>query len=248
MKCQKVSELEDSYLLGDLGKEGMEQVEHHLRECSSCSQRLSGHEELLGQVFAALEPLEPPARVRSSVLQTVAGSPPAVIQRRRWTFGLGPVYGAVAAALIVALSIWLLVLSGQLREAQARQVEAQQLLKLTSAPDSWVWTMTQPGVPFNPAAPRARMYARPDYNFYLVTVTNLQSAQQDETYRMWYVHDTQVEFGGEVRPDATGQAILKVSDPEQTAPRISSCFITLEKSNTPPSKPTSQPLVKWERA
>src|SRR5689334_22208169 len=89
MNCSKVEELEDSYLLGELEEEEAAELEWHLQDCLSCTGRLATSNEALGRLFAAVEPVPPPARVRGALLdkvnalQTPAPAPVIPIESRR---------------------------------------------------------------------------------------------------------------------------------------------------------------------
>ncbi len=252
MKCEKITEVEDSYLLGELDRKEMEQVEQHIKDCLDCARRLSGYEEVLGRMFSNLKPVAPAAYNRAVLLQKVstpAPEKPALIRRERPPYRprFGFVYG-LAAALMLGLTAWALFLFGQLQDSQGQQLEAQKLLDLTSSPDSLVWAMLPPGLPFDPTAPRARMYAKTGSDFYLVTAVNMRPTPDGEIYRIWYVRGPQTELAGSFVPNAGGKASLRVSDQTRSAADITRCFITIEKTDSPASTPNAPPLLEWKRA
>jgi hypothetical protein len=254
MKCDQIAELEDNYLLGELERAEMEQVEQHLQVCQDCAQRLNGYEEMLGRMFATLEPVSLPAGSRTAVLQQL---PPLVYrqpdqnrnksQAGRWPKPYLWLTG-IAAALIIGLSAWALLLWGQLQEVQTRQAEAQRLLEVTGSPDSLVWVMLPPNTTFDAKAPRARMYARPGSELYLVTATNLAPLPTGQVYRVWYKLGDKIEYGGKLLPDSSGQATLKINSAASEANEISSCFVTQEKAEQPNGQPSTPPLLQWKRA
>ncbi len=251
MNCRRVQEIEQNYLSGELGVEDMRQIEQHLKSCRACAERLEGYQELLGRMFGSLEPVAPPAYLRQNLLAELSTLQPA--QTRPWWKRFSPVrlqtgFNLVAAIALVTLLAALWMLNGQIAETNRQQVEVQQLADLTSSPDSRIWTMLQPDVPFDTNAPRARMYVRPKSTFYFVTATNLAPLAAGQTYRVWYESaQTVVHYVGPLRPDGVGQATLKIQDPEGTALAAVRCFVTAELATNPADQPTGQLLLVWQR-
>jgi hypothetical protein len=250
MKCEKVVEIEDSYLLGELEGEQMNQIEQHLKECSSCRQRLQGYEELLGQMFKSIAPLEPPADIREAVIAHANQTTKKEKSKRNlWPSrsGFARVLGAGIAAYTLALLAFSLILFLQVQDLNKRQEQNQKVLELTSLPDTLIWLMTPGDGPFNPAAPRARMYARQASDIYLVTAINLTPAPAGKAYQMWYVIGDRIEAGGVISLDERGTASLIINDPDRNALKITSCYITLEDNTLISPQPTSPPLLSWKK-
>jgi len=254
MNCDEVADLEENYLLGDLKGEEMRDFERHLKACISCAKRLSGYEEVLGLMFSSLKPVAPASHVRKAVLDRVGDLPqgPVVaLDRRRplknsWG-GWGRILSPVAAVLIIGLTAATVFLSFQLQQARTEQAQVQQVLDLTSSPRSWVWPLTQPDVPFDSTAPRARMYARPDSDLYLLTATQLQPLPEGQVYRAWYILNTTVDYLGDFQPDQSGNAVLQVPNQDHRAADITGCFITREKAGSPPDQPSGPKFLAWKR-
>lgn len=254
MNCNEVAAVEESYLLGDLKGEEMKEIERHLKACLNCAKRLSGYEEMLGQMFGSLKPVTPAPHLRKAVLNQVARLPqePVKLDSRRHpfrrVFGFGRILSPVAAVLVVGLALTSLFFGWQLQETQARQAATQQVLDLTSSPASWIWPLTQPGVPFDATAPRARMYARPDSDLYLLTATQLKPAPNGQVYRAWYTVGQTVEYLGDLQPDQGGNAVLKVANPDHRAASITGCFITRELAGSPPDQPNGPQFLAWKKS
>jgi hypothetical protein len=255
MNCYEVAELEESYLLGQLKGEEMNHLERHLKACLSCAKKLSGYQEVLGIMFSSLKPAVPAAHLRQAVLNQVAqvAQEPISLDSRRKPFrrvmgGIGRVLSPVAAVMVIGLTMSTLFLGWQLQEINARQAQLQEVVDLAASPVSLVWPLTEPGVPFNPAAPRARMYARPDSDLYLLTATQLKPAPQGQVYRAWYTIDKTVDYLGDLEPDQGGNAVLKVSSPDHRAANITACFITKEKAGSPIDQPSGPQFLAWNKA
>ncbi len=254
MNCDEVAGLEENYLLGDLKGEEMREFERHLKACLICAKRLSGYQEVLGLMFGAIKPVAPAPHVRNAVLERVDDlpqSPVVTLERRRpskntWS-GWGRVLSPVAAMLVVGLTVATVFLSFQLQQVKTEQAQMQQVLDLTSSPGSWIWPLTQPDVPFDATAPRARMYARPDSSLYLLTATQLQPPPEGQVYRAWYIMNATVDYLGDVQPDQKGNAFLQVPTTGHQAAYITGCFITKEKAGSPPDQPTGPKFLAWKK-
>ncbi len=260
MNCEYIAEVEESYLLREMEAAEMEQIERHLKQCPRCARRLAGYEELLGRMLVSLQPVTPPSAIRPALMAEVAGlpaplqlknkapvqQPPPLRARRSWKFRLA--YNLAASLLLLALAGLSLFTSSELQTVNARQVEAQKLLELTTSPDSWIWAMTQPDKPFTPTAPRARMYARASSDLYLITATNLPPPPPGYYYKAWYNHDDRLEFAGGLSPVGEGSYTLKVNDPTRSGAAITGCFINVEAKESSLSQPTAPPFLQWNKA
>jgi anti-sigma-K factor RskA len=258
MNCDEVADLEEDYLLGNLKGEEMKDFERHLKACINCAKRLSGYEEVLGMMFGSLKPVAPSPHVRKAVLDQVDGMPqgPVVTLERpvrkpiwgRFGQNFGRILSPVAAVLVIGLTVATVFLSFQIQQVKTQQADMQQVLDLTSSPGSWIWPLTQPDVPFDSTAPRARMYARPDSDIYLLTATQLQPPPDGQVYRAWYtMNSTTVDYLGDVKPDPNGNAVLQVANPDHRAADITGCFITREKAGSPPDQPTGPEFLAWKK-
>ena len=257
MNCDKVADLEEEYLLGNLKVEEMKEFERHLKACVSCAKRLSGYEEVLGMMFGSLKPVAPSPRVRQAVLDQVEDLPQGPVitlepKSRKTIWGrfgnnFGRILSPVAAVLVVGLTVATVFLSIQLQQVKNEQAQMQQVLDLASSPGSWIWPLTQPDVPFDASAPRARMYARPDSDLYLLTATQLQPPPEGQVYRAWYILNSTVDYLGDIKPDSNGNATLEVWNPDHRAADITGCFITREKAGSPPNQPIGPKFLAWKK-
>jgi hypothetical protein len=269
MNCSKVEELEESYLLGELEEEEAASVEQHLQECTTCNTRLSAKEEVLGKLFAAVEPIAPPARAKSALMTkignlqaaTPAATAPApviaIAERRRKRSGWPGIewVAAVAAALVLALGLWVFSLQGDLAETNSQRIEAQRLLEYTSASDTLIWTMLSPSVdrnaPPNLDAPRARMYIRPGSDYFVVTASKLAAPENGKAYQVWMIRNQngkpgdKTEYVTKLVPDQQGRATAIVPNPSHSAD-IGSCFVTEE--NGEPAQPNGAKLLVWNQS
>ncbi len=255
--CQKVLQLEESYLLGELEEGEMRDIHLHLKQCLSCRKRLGSQQELLGRLFEAVTPVTPPSSVRNSIMGQVKGSkltqarqklnaPKRPFFKPLLGVGFARSYGAVVSLLLIVAMAWGINAQNQLQDLSTRQTQDRQLLGLTAASDNIIWVMQQPGKNFKPGAPTAKMYVRPGGDFYYVTAAHLVAAPTGESYRVWYNRGGVTEFGGDLQLDAGGNAYLEITDPTRSGTKVDKCFITLENFNTPPVAPLGAPLLEWK--
>lgn len=257
MNCDKVADLEDEYLLGNLKGEEMKDIERHLKACVNCAKRLSGYEEVLGMMFGSLKPTAPSPHIRQAVLDQVdriPQGPVTTLERpvpkpiwERFGRNFGRILSPVAAVLVIGLTVGMVFLSFQLQEVKTQQAQMQKVLDLTSSPGSWIWPLTQPDVPFDSTAPRARMYAAPNSDVYLLTATQLQPPPEGQVYRAWYIMNTTVDYLGDVKPDPNGNAVLQVENPNNRPADITGCFITREQMGSPPIQPMGPKFLSWKK-
>ncbi len=252
MNCSKVEELEDSYLLGELEEKEAAVMKQHIAGCPDCANRLAANQEILGQLFASVEPISPPPRARTALLEKISNVPPAALlslppPRRNWVnWAMG-----VAAALIIGLGLWVFSLQSSLNEVSSHQLEAQRLADYTSAADTRVWTMiTSEQDRTNPNAPRARMYIRDGSDYYYVTTSKIPPAPSGKNYKLWMVRGdnnptNQPEFVSNLAPDNQGRITVQLANPSRSA-NITSCFITIEGGEA--GKPTAPVYLIWSQS
>lgn len=258
MNCTRVEELEDRYLLGELEEEEATNLEWHLRDCLNCAARLSANEEALGQLFAVVEPISPPAHVRSAILEKISKPAPAPVipietrkQRRRTALPSIGWVAAVAAALVLGLGFWVINLQNDLATANDQRIEAQRLLDYTSFADTRVWTMFSEGRT-DADAPRARMYIRNGSDFFVVTASKLPPVTSGQYYQVWMVRNDsngkptgKPELVTKLVLNQQGRANMVVANPSRSAD-IGTCFVTVENHDT--TEPSGPKLLVWNQA
>lgn len=145
------------HVLGGLSAEERRRVDAHVPTCHLCATELRE----LGQAFQGIglaeEPVDPPAHLRERVLERLRGGTPAAPHEapRADLEPRGPQYGAwlgLAAALILVLGAWLIVLQQRGRDLRdtLRTVEAEssrlaeQIAQNTAQADLVVSILTSP--------------------------------------------------------------------------------------------------------
>ncbi len=248
MICENFEELEDPYLMGALDRGKTAELDRHLAHCTVCSTRLKAHEETLGKLFSEVQPIPPPAFVRSALLQklTTLEAPSKVISLPPRPKIYLPVLGAgLAAALIIGLLVWTFYLQTNLVAANQNRTQALKLYDYTSSSDTLVWTM-QPDDRTNFNAPRARMFVRPKSDYFIVTASKLPQPEGGKIYRVWTISgdkpNSRPEFLTNLEPDPQGYASVILPDSAR-AIKVISCFVTLESGQD--TEPLAPKLLTW---
>ena len=106
MDCSKIKPELVAYLDGELSKGAAEEVRLHLERCPACqleAKKLSA----AGELFDAFGEIEPSKDFTARTMQRALSVPEPAIARPRIVRRLVP--AAVAAALLVVLTLWLVV-------------------------------------------------------------------------------------------------------------------------------------------
>jgi anti-sigma-K factor RskA len=111
-------ELTAGYALDALDPDEQAQYEAHLATCEPCRDELQGFWQVSASLARAAGGPQPPAALRSRILEQARSERPNVVPlRRRFTL---PVLlpAAVAAAAVIAIGIWAVGLSRELDDAR----------------------------------------------------------------------------------------------------------------------------------
>ena len=232
------------YVLGALDAADAHALEAHLAEgCAVCEaeiERLSRGAWLLA---ASSTPLRAPASLRAKVLRGVWSEMPAGArpparptleppERGRRRSFVRPAWAWAAAAAVIAVAGFLQWRTANRLESQLAETraEVERLRGTIEEERAWAAVATAPDArvvqlaptPDSPA-PLAPLAARVTYDpttrRALVAVSNF-TAPPGQDYQLWAILDTGPSSLGLVRPDASGAAVLRLSnvgDPRQLA-------------------------------
>ena len=113
LTCTEIEELLALAGLGVLRRTEHEPLDEHLRGCAQCRQAATRYQQAVALLPNGLEPMEPPAAVRRSLMQTVYAEARPARSRQRWwsarrsslprrrAFSLAGAAAAVAALAVV---------------------------------------------------------------------------------------------------------------------------------------------------
>ncbi|MFN2467506.1 MAG: anti-sigma factor domain-containing protein [Gaiellaceae bacterium] len=172
-------ELVAAYVLYALRPDEREAVERHLETCAECRAEA---EELTGAASALAllaDPVEPPAALRSGLLERAREERPQapVVPLRRFALPAAGTLAAVAACAAVAFGVWALSLRGSLQdERSARGAEADAAAVLADPRARHVQLSGAPGI----------LAVRRDGTAALA-VNGLAPAPSGRTYQAWVI-------------------------------------------------------------
>lgn len=249
-------ELCAGYVLGALDPGDARELEGHLADgCALCEaeiERLSHGAWLLA---ASSNPLRAPASLRGRVVGAVRseirernarksdrpGEGTVTRMPRRNLFG--PAWAWAAAAAVIAVAgffQWRTAtrLESQLAETRAEverlrstMEEERQWAAVATAPDARVVQLAR--TPDSPEALAARVTYDPTTRRALVAVSNFTPGP-DQDYQLWAILDTGPASLGLVRADASGAAVLRLSDVGDPT-KIAAFAVSLEKKGGAPT-------------
>ncbi|OGO54537.1 MAG: hypothetical protein A2V85_10920 [Chloroflexi bacterium RBG_16_72_14] len=152
LTCDEVRDLAPMFVTGALDPDEMDAIREHLAGCEDAHAELSGLGEAATALLASVEPVEPPAALRSRLLAAAEAdlaegrhpaSAPAPVpapvidldeERARRRSRLGWLLAAAAAIAVIALGGWNLALQRDLAAAQAYRNGVAQALEAAAEP------------------------------------------------------------------------------------------------------------------
>jgi len=237
MTCQELKDLYELYALGVLEPEEKAEIDAHLaRGCENCRRGLADA-LALNAVLLSIGPAEKPRRqLRHRILASIGYERPGWF----WT-------GALTAALMLALAIWL---GTQERERASELADARkQLLEVTGERDRLnqaVRFLSDPET--RPASfgrgqqapPRGYVFLHPQLGVMLIA-SNLPAAGTGKAYEMWVLPKT-----GAPRPaglfQSDGMRGLHILSGPIDLDALMAVAVTLEPEGGSPA-PTTTPII-----
>jgi len=120
MKCKRASELISDYLDGRLAEPARQEFESHLADCSYCASEVEAASELLASL-SSLSGRRSPVDCWSGVRAAISAHQRAATPWWHWV--VRPVVAAPAAAVAVALAVFLMWPSGNVPMASDKASE-----------------------------------------------------------------------------------------------------------------------------
>ena len=209
------------YALGVLEGQELRDFQAHLASgCAICDAHIRETREALTALDRSLNPITPPASVKTRVFETIASKARANVEWRhgstawpRWFF-----VGAVplAAAATVLFLIWSMTetrkelkeLKSQLAAVQRDSAQKNELIELLSAPE--VRSIQLAGLA---AAPQAtgKLFWNPATHRGLLVTFGLPKPTQDKVYELWGIAGDEPVPAGVFLVDEGGETRFAVS-------------------------------------
>jgi anti-sigma-K factor RskA len=232
-----------AYALGCLDVEEAFQVETHLTVCAACRAELEAYKATAAQLGLAAPQVQPPLRLKASILRKVAEPQTARAAAPRQKIGApdfwvrlyrslaasvkntGPIWVGVSALLLIALIASNLVLYKQVQSLRQNSEFHLVALKGTSnAPNaSGIMVISQEGLAGT------------------VIVDGLPPLKMAHQYQLWLMKDGKRTSGGLFYVGQNGYGILAVQSPGSLL-NYSSFGITVEPAGGSPG-PTGQKVL-----
>jgi anti-sigma-K factor RskA len=238
MKCEELKDLFELYSLGVLdGEEKREAATHLARGCDTCRRSLTEALAVNALLLASVPSTPPPSRLKHRVLAGVG------LERSGWGW-----LGAMAAALMLVVALWLSV---QERQRTAELADARRnVLQVAAERDRLqqvLGFLDQPEtrqVSFGAGktgAPHGNVFIHPRLGVLLVA-TGLPALPPGRTFEMWVTPKGGVPRpAGRFQAGAEGFAVHMLSGPIDIK-TLSTVTVSVEPAAGSP-EPTTTPVV-----
>ena len=240
MSCETNRELLEQYGLGILDDEELAEVNAHVRDrCSTCAANFRSAYALNAVVLGSLPLVEPPALLRSRILNMVRLRMPA---RSRMPIA----WIAIAAGLAFAM-VWfgldnqtksneIAVARLQMRQMQERSDELNRALTFLRDPETRPASMKP-----DANKPRGTYFVNPRAGVMLIA-SNLPTLTPGRVYEMWVIPKGQSPRpAGVFRPDSSGSAVHLQTGPVDIA--NTAAFAITEEPEAGSNAPTTTPFL-----
>jgi anti-sigma-K factor RskA len=236
MNCADVNDLMGAYAIGAVSDADAQLVRDHMTTCRRHDLDLEELRSAARRIAASAEPIPPPSHLRSRVLAAIdaeaganieapvqleVSAPRAIRSSRQRTWWLG----SAAAAAIVALLVWNVVLLRRTNDG-LQGLSARPHVVTTLHPQGTNGTGT--------------IVYFPDEKKALVLGDGLQPLERNvSTYQLWEIAAGQPKSIGLMQADASGQAMIVVPFDGQIGHTLA---VTIEPAGGS-AQPTSNPIL-----
>ncbi|HJW89673.1 MAG TPA: anti-sigma factor [Anaerolineales bacterium] len=206
-----VLELVPAYALGCLDEDEAQRVQEHLGDCAACRAELQTYREVANQLAYSVKQIDPPARVKTSLMARVAKSSATQVNQRTLgesgfksilerLSGTAPIWAVASLVLVLALVASNVFLWSQVRDLRAALAVTLQVVSLQGSEAA-------------PGAAGLLVISRDGEHGTLV-VDDLPVLDETQQYQLWLIWDGERSSGGvfSVRDDGYGS--LWISAPK----------------------------------
>jgi hypothetical protein len=217
--------------------------ERHLAECEDCRLELASLREAAA-TLAAVEPVEPPARMREQVLAGIGGIrpvPPEVASREESGVAparrrFRPVALVAAAAAVIALGVGTPVVWQQVTDDTSQVpptvTEAERMQRVLDAEDAEEYVQRVDGA-------EVTVVRSPSLNAAVLTADGMPAPPEGKVYELWLAHEDQGMVPAGLMSGEDHQVMFE-GDPATAL----GAGITLEPEGGS-EEPTSAPMVSF---
>lgn len=246
MNDGRFHELKDAYVLGALPEDERADFEEYLAAHPERQSEVDDLGGLAGMLAFAPPEQEPPPELRARVMAAVeseAGVPRAI--RRQPSSGAGRYAGArnlilaAAAALLIGLISWNVLLQGEVRDLQGRVDEARAQQEQAESPEPGAQTIELEGS-WAEQGTTAEV-ARIEGDRVILVAENMPSVPEDRTLQVWVIHDDVPQPSGLFEPSGN-MAATPVTHPLEEGDTVA---VTVEPAGGS-DQPTTDPVLLKE--
>ena len=256
MTCTEIEELAGAIALGAIPDDEWPAIRDHLATCARGHAEVRRLQPVATLLLEAAPPVEPPARLRERILAAAraesepAPAPPArdaaarpataraerraVLERINPLWWRQPAWGAVAAALVLALAlgVWNVMLRRDLNETQQRLAAEQRALAVLAGEGRrFEFAATLPGA--------GGIVLRPTSGPATLVVHGLPPAT-DTVYQVWALRGEQPASLGVFTPDEAGRRVVTL---DENLSDVDAVAITVEPAPRGSRQPTRAPIL-----
>ncbi len=245
------------YALNELTGSERQEFEQHLETCASCRREVQALRGDLGLLALSTSGPNPPARSKERLMLAIAAEPRGVsapvigkATRRTWMWAWVPALAGVALLFAVG-SLWmenarireeLAVLTNLNRNTSTQLAQAEERLRLLSAPDAMQVSL---GPQSEPRKPHATAIYSPSMKRCMLVASNLAPVPPGKMYELWLIPMQGAPMpAGMFKPDEHGNAMMM--DHVMPEGVVAKAFAVTLEDEAGSDKPTSPILIVGE--
>lgn len=247
MNHEEWLERAELYAVGALDGEELREFEAHLAAgCALCEERLGESRDALVHMATSLEPVAPPPRIKAELTNRIGSkTPPLSEDRRRFSWSWPVSVGALAAAGLVLVLSWNLIVTRNELEKTKRERDAlfqeatvnKEVKELLSDPK--VRVINLQGKPPSAGAQALLLWNASTRKGILLTI-GLAQTPAEKAYELWGLTGSEPTPAGVFTVNEQGQVVFRLPKLQESKP-FDKFAVTLEPAGGVP-QPTG-PIV-----
>jgi anti-sigma-K factor RskA len=223
------------YVMDCLEIDERQAVDLHLAGCEVCRAELHALQEAAGQLVHAVQPVNPPARVRKTIMRRASPLAAWLKSRRpegrggmtRWLQSVSPAWATVSLVLILALVVSNLLMWNQLKQLTNPNQVQMRTVALVS-------TQSLPGA-------TGLLVITGSGRYGTLVVDGLPQLDSQHQYQLWLIMGGTRTNGGLFTVDSDGYGAMVIESPLPLTNYLN-FGVTVEPVGGSPG-PTSQPIL-----
>jgi bacterioferritin-associated ferredoxin len=223
MTCEEFLDVAAAVALDATDVADVRRLEQHAAKCPSCRARLDEFRDTAAALGSFVPLVEPPAVLRSRLMEAIAHEPrPLAPIRRLWPgrARVSPAWLVAAASMLVALAslAWVAMLQTQIADLQRTIAVASDR---ASRFDHVVQVLASDQLAVRPLEPVVQTLPTSGYVFLdpgsgtgMLMCHRLPPVEQGHAYQIWFVRGNERISGGMLWPDRSGDGYTIIQVPQ----------------------------------